>query len=155
MPYAEGTSVPIEKTKTEIEATLKRYGADQFFSGWSANKAAIGFRMHNRNIKMVLPLPVWDIAAYRYPNPKETWKNRRTDVQAREFYDAHLRQRWRSFLLIIKAKLEAVESGVTTFETEWMPYTILPNGSTVAEHVAPQIEEAYRSGKMPPLLGMG
>ena len=30
MPYAARTTVPIEKSKAEIERTLTRYGADRF-----------------------------------------------------------------------------------------------------------------------------
>jgi hypothetical protein len=30
MPYADRTTVPVKRTKAEIEATLTRYGADRF-----------------------------------------------------------------------------------------------------------------------------
>ena len=32
MPYADRTTVPIERTKAEVEQTLTRYGADRFAS---------------------------------------------------------------------------------------------------------------------------
>jgi hypothetical protein len=32
--YAEGTLVSVERSKYEIETLLKKYGADQFASGW-------------------------------------------------------------------------------------------------------------------------
>jgi hypothetical protein len=66
------------------------------------------------------------------------------------------RQRWRALALAIKAKLEAVESGIATFEEEFMAYIVLPDGQTVGEFLSPQIEAAYSSGRMPPLLpGIG
>ena len=34
MSFAEGPSVPIERSKAEIESMLVRYGAEQFVSGW-------------------------------------------------------------------------------------------------------------------------
>jgi len=34
--YAEGTSVPADRSRAEIERTLTRYGADQFAYGWRA-----------------------------------------------------------------------------------------------------------------------
>ena len=37
MSYAEGTSVPIERSKADIESMLVRYGAEQFVSGWGAS----------------------------------------------------------------------------------------------------------------------
>ncbi|MDQ2830875.1 MAG: hypothetical protein M3Y74_17745 [Chloroflexota bacterium] len=33
-----------------------------------------------------------------------------------------------------------------------MPYLVLPNNATVEEWAIPQIEEAYRTKRMPPLL---
>jgi len=41
---------------------------------------------------------------------------------------------------------------VATFETEFLAYTVLPNGQTVAQSVLPHVEEAYKSGKVKPLL---
>jgi hypothetical protein len=45
MAYAVRTKVPIERTKTEIETTLKRYGADRFAYFSQADKAMILFEM--------------------------------------------------------------------------------------------------------------
>jgi hypothetical protein len=36
-------------------------------------------------------------------------------------------RRWRALLLMIKAKVEAVESGVVTFEDEWLAHFVLPS----------------------------
>ena len=38
----------------------------------------------------------------------------------------------RSLLLIIRAKLEAVESGINTMEREFLPITGLPDGVAAA-----------------------
>ena len=38
------------------------------------------------------------------------------------------RQRWRALLLIIRAKLEAVASGITTLENEFLANIVLPDG---------------------------
>jgi len=54
--------------------------------------------------------------------------------------------------LVIKAKLEAVESGISVFEDEFMANIVMPDGRTVSEHVRPRIATAYESGEMPPLL---
>jgi hypothetical protein len=54
--------------------------------------------------------------------------------------------------LAIKAKLEAVESGIATFEEEFLAYVVLPDGQSVGQHVLPNIEQAYVTNKMPPLL---
>jgi hypothetical protein len=43
--------------------------------------------------------------------------------------------------LSIKAKLECVETEIESFETAFMPYVVLPDGKTVAEHVLPVLEK--------------
>ena len=55
--YAESTSVSPEKTKAEIETTLRRYGADGFVSGWDSNRAFVMFRCKDRSVRFVLNLP--------------------------------------------------------------------------------------------------
>lgn len=69
-------------------------------------------------------------------------------------YDQALRQRWRAMYLVIKAKLEAVESGIVSFEEEFAVYTVLPDGKTVGQHVLPSIEQAYEANTVPLLLAI-
>ena len=90
------------------------------------------------------------------------WKDSRgrawmkaTENQAIDRHEQEVRRLWRSLVLTIKAKLECVESGIETFEHAFMANIVLPDGRTVAEHVAPGIAEAYRTGKVPLMLGMG
>ncbi len=144
--YAEKTTVPIDRSKIEIEQTLKRYGATGFMYGWSADICVIAFEMSNRRIKIQLPMPD--------PNgfTKTPTGKRRTTVQAQNAHAQATKQRWRALALFIKAKLEAVESGITTFEAEFLDGTMLPSGQTVGEWLKPQIETVYDGGQMPPLL---
>ena len=144
--YAEGTTVTSAKSKAEIEATLGRYGADQFIYGWMEDQAVVGFRMHERQIKFVLPLP--GVADF---TETPTGRARSIDAQRTE-YEKATRQRWRALALVIKAKLEAVESGITEFDDEFMAHIVLPSGETVGSWMKPQIAIAYDSGDMPPLL---
>lgn len=55
---------------------------------------------------------------------------------------------------IIKAKLEAIDSGISTVEYEFFYDFVLPNGQTLGEYMAPQVASAYDDGIMPPLLPM-
>lgn len=57
MSFAEGTSVPIERSKAEIESMLVRYGAEQFVSGWGEQEARIQFLAKGRIVRFVLPIP--------------------------------------------------------------------------------------------------
>lgn len=57
--------------------------------------------------------------------------------------------------LIIKAKLVAIDSGITEFESWFLAYIVLPNGETVGGWILPQVEMAYESGDMPLALPIG
>ena len=62
------------------------------------------------------------------------------------------RQRWRALALVIKAKLEAVESGITSFEDEFLAHIQTPDGRSVGDHVKPALAKMYEDGEMIPLL---
>jgi hypothetical protein len=130
MAYAEQTKVPVEQTKAEIERTLVRYGADRFAYFTEAGKAVIVFEAKDRRLRFDLPLPAGE-------GDKEQ-KLRR--------------QKWRALLLCIKAKLESVASGIESFEEAFLAHVVLPNGQTVADHIAPRIAESYEGNKMLALM---
>jgi hypothetical protein len=57
---------------------------------------------------------------------------------------------------VIRAKLEAVEQGIATFQQEFLAHIVLPNGQTAGEFLLPQLDEAYQKKRMPALLpGIG
>jgi len=145
--YAAETEVSPEKSRAEIESTLTRYGATRFMYGWQDNAAVIGFEVHGRRVRFVLPLP----QASEFKQQPGRGRKRTPDKAVEQA----TRQRWRALALAVKAKLETVEAGIATFEDEFMAYIVLPSGETVGQWMAPQIEQAYQSGQMPPLLLMG
>ena len=144
--YAQNTDVSSDRSRAEIEKTLSRYGAESFMYGWQNGTALVAFEMSGRRIKFHLPLP--DKAEF---SQTDTGRER-AKTQIEKAYEQAVKQRWRALALVIKAKLEAVEAGITHFEDEFMAHIVLPNGSTFGEFMVPQIASAYDSGKMPPLL---
>lgn len=52
-------------------------------------------------------------------------------------------------MLVVKGKLEAVESEIVTFEEEFLAHLVLPNGQTVGSEVRPMVAQAYETGIMP------
>lgn len=142
--YASGTRVAPGDSRAEIERTLTRYGADSFAYGWNNGNAQIAFRMNGRNIVLRVAMPTKE----QFTHTEERGLLR-TASSRDQAWDQACRQRWRALALIVKAKLEAVDSGITAFEDEWLPYTLLPDGGTVADFVRPQVAEAYRSNTMP------
>jgi hypothetical protein len=147
--FAASTEVSSSRSRDEIERTLERYGADQFLYGWQDGSAVVGFRMEGRGIKFVLPLPAKDEQRFTHHS-----RGARAPDAALKEWEQAVRQKWRALALVIKAKLEAVESGIAIFEDEFMANIVLPGGETVGEFMRPQIAEAYRIGKAPDLLPM-
>jgi hypothetical protein len=149
--YASKTTVPPEKSRMEIEQTIRRYGAEAFAYGYEGAQAMVTFRAEGRYVRFVIGMP--QVEDYRVvPRGTRNAMARRTDKQAEDHRAQAERQRWRALLLVIKAKLEAVDAGIVTFEEEFMAHILLPNGETVGTYMSPQIEEAYATGTMPPML---
>lgn len=145
--YAANTEVSTERSRSEIERILVRYGATSFAYGWEGNTTILGFKMRDRHIRYKIAMPViQDFTITEHGR-------RRTSREAiQTAWEQACRQRWRALALIIKAKLEAIESGITDFESEFLSNTLLPAGQTVGEWIQPQIALAYETKRMPPML---
>lgn len=151
--YASSTTVSVEKSRAEIEGLLNRYGATAFMSGWEGQRAVLGFKAQGRMLRFILTMPDPKSRAFTHTKHENSWSQKSlSTAAATERYEQGCRQIWRAMALVIKAKLEAVEAGITTFESEFMAQIVLPNGQTMGEHAAPLIAEAYDSGSMPKLL---
>jgi hypothetical protein len=129
--FASRTKVSPEKTRFEIEQTLRRYGATAFNSGWEEKRAWVMFKAKGREVKFVLPLP---------ERTKNGWEQEE-------------RRRWRAMLIVIKAKLEAVASGIVEFDSEFMAQIVVPgDGRTVYEMMKQPLAVAYQTGEFPKML---
>lgn len=146
--YAKNTNVSSEMSRLEIEKILIKYGASNFAYATAEGQALIAFTMHGRQVRFLLPLPKRE--EYRYtPTGRERTENSQYDA-----WEQACRQRWRALKLVIQAKLEAVECGISVFEDEFMAQIVLPGGQTVGDFMRPQIEQAYLTGDGPKLLAM-
>ena len=128
--YASATRVPVDQTRTEIERTLTRYGATAFGYTTRQGQAVIGFEAGERRMRITVPLPMGD-----------------SDKERQE-----ARARWRALLLVIKAKLESVESGIETLEEAFYANVVMPDNRTVYEATKHNVAIAYSSGKVQALL---
>jgi hypothetical protein len=126
MTYAVRTRVPVDKTRMEIERTVRKYGAKGFASGWHEGTARVQFFAHNRHVRF-------------------------TVVALGDTQEA--RVKWRALLLLVKAKLVAVDAKVSTFEEAFVGDIVLPEtGKTVWESVREPLKLAYETNKNVPLL---
>ncbi len=125
--YAKYTSVSVAKSMVDIQKVLKNYGANAFGFGCNTDKGSqyIEFMFHGTAIRIDMTIPKKE--------PEE-------------------RQRWRAVLLVIKAKLESVESGISTLEQEFLAWIVMPGGRTLGDHILPKLEQITQSGKLPSLM---
>lgn len=148
--YAEGTTVPVERSEAEIKRLVARYGARRYATATDedAGVAVIQFEMHDRRVLFRLQLP--GESGFRLDGRGRE----RSDTARRNAYEAECRRMWRALVITIKAKLESVESGIETFESAFLAQIVIPGagGRTYGEFALPQIAAVYETGQLPALL---
>lgn len=145
MAYGKDTDVPFERSISEITGLVLRAGAGEIAQAQNADRFQIGFIMGDRSVRFRIPLPT-------VADAKEAAGSRQDHARVRE---QMTRQRGRALLLVIKAKLESVESGVETFEQAFLANVVMANGETVHERISAPIAREYQAGAPQLLLGSG
>jgi hypothetical protein len=146
MAYAATTDVPVERSKAQIEALLTSHGAQGYHTGWQAATKddpgwdAVEFMWQGKVIRFRVPRPT-----VKRPDGKlSAWARDRngwefTGARLDKARDQYNRSRWRVLYLVIKAKLEAVEAGVSIFEDEFLSFIVTGSGRTVGEVLLPRL----------------
>jgi hypothetical protein len=114
-----------EKSRSEIESVIRRYGATGFNSGWHGEDVRVEFLCKDRHIRFVMREPQAEQAK---------------------------RQKWRALLLLVKAKLEAVDAKIVTFEEAFLSDIVMSDGKTVWERVREPIALEYSNRKPASLI---
>lgn len=153
MAYAKRTKVSPEQTKAELEQLVLAHGATGYMTGHRGKIALVGFEMRDRQIQFLLPMPEADEPEFARKAVNATTSKPRTEPERIAAWQQACAQRWRQALLVVKAKLEAVEVGIVAFEEEFLAHIVLPGGQTVGQAMIPRIASAYETGSTPPLLG--
>lgn len=123
--YAEGTSVPIERSQGEVTRLIEKIGADSIVHGREGTRYVFAFRLGPRQYRYTVDVDPDD--------PKES------------------RRRWRVLVLRIKCRVSLILEAGETLEAAFMPHQMLPDGSTVEEAIGHQLAE----GQAPRLLAFG
>lgn len=138
MAYAKTTKVPVDRTVAEIRKILDKAGANGFAYAEQGGAAYIMFKVENRGVKMFL----------RMPRPPEKTSNE----ASKKTWEQIRKSKWRSLLLCIKAKVEAIESGIESFDEAFLPHIVLTSGETVGNRIIHKIDELNQT---PPALLLG
>lgn len=128
MAYATSTKVPVVQTQAEIGEMLRKAGATTYGTANEGDRGIVFFRLKDRMVRFTL----------------------KTGGGAQGE-----RTRWRTLLLVLKAKLEAIATGLVTLEDEFLAQTMTGDGKTVSEHVQPIIEKNLIEGGAPRFALLG
>lgn len=120
--FAYDTSVPVDRSKGHIEALLMRAGAQGYHTGWQAPAGTD---------------PGWDAIEFLWKGKQIRFRLPRTKAGRND--EQRNRQRWRVLFLVVKAKIEAVEAGISIFEEEFLSFIVTANGQTVGEVLLPRL----------------
>lgn len=148
--YAEGTAVPVARSRGEIDRLLRDWKAEaiSWTDEFAQDRATLRF--------------VWAKDGQRYlarialalPTAKELRSSTRTDLQFQKAMAARGKTEHRILLLWIKAALNAVELGIVSAEAIFLPFFEDAHGRTVAEVAVPNLARLLTGGAAR-LLGTG
>lgn len=121
--YAEGTKVTVDSSRGEITGILAKHGVKKM--GWMSDGVSdqLVFEIDGQSFRFTIEEPTIAWAKQAYPNAY--------DFHAK--VQAEWRRRWRANVLLLKAKLEFIESGDSTLTRELLPYLVTKNGETMEE----------------------
>ncbi len=147
MPYAEGSTVTIAQSRQEIGRILTRYKAGAPVFHEEAEVHHLLFSIGKQPIRIDLPVPPPLGPAPRYLNnaQRSQW------VARRRKWERETQRRYRALALVLKAKLEAVASGIATVEQEFLADLVTRDGRRIGDALAPQLVRVIEEGVFPRL----
>jgi len=134
IPYASATSG--NKARTEILKILQEFDCESvgFMDEFHTHTLILAFCWQGRQIQLRASAQGW-ANAWLKQNP---WTYRRKCAKA-EWEKKALKQGMIATNSIlrdwVKGQVTAVETGILTFEAVFMPYTLLPSGKSLLEHI--------------------
>lgn len=135
MAYAEGTSVDPSRTRAELETLIEKHGATSYGWGKEGRRAQVYFAMRDRKVMFRVELPdERDTAVVKTASGRPRAFDSRGKALEQE-----TKRRWRALLLVVKAKLESVESGIETFDQAFLPHFVMADGRTLSDALVPEL----------------
>jgi hypothetical protein len=132
--YAQGTTVSPEKSRMEVDRFLQRRGASSIGVMNDEKMFVVQFQIRAtgssvpRTVRIVVP---------RAAPPRRVGVRPNKNAAAAED-----RRRWRALLLVLRAKFEAIDSGITTLDREFLAHLVTAAGTTIADALEPNLDRA-------------
>lgn len=146
--YASGTTVAAARTQGEIMGLLAGRGVTKIATMTDDENRVYTLAFQHEGVPYRCSLPLPDPNERRFTQHSRGF---RTESAAREEYEKEVNRRWRAFGMVIKAKIVAVEEGISTMGAEFIGNAILGTGRTVAETHAPELAQLVALGRLPAL----
>ena len=147
MAYAANTSVSFDRSIGEIVGMLKKAGAERIAQFEEPGAFTIQFALAERIIKFRVALP----QASEMP-ARDGRNSLLSTAKRQEMADQRARQKGRALMLVVKAKLESVESKVETFEQAFFANVVMSDGATLYERLSGPVAIEYKTGQVTPLM---
>lgn len=157
--YAEGTTVEVAQTQTEIRGLLARHGVTAFGLAEGpgpdgTHRSGIQFVLHGLPYRFEVERPSTESFREEYQRTRRRGQPYEVDYEGRA--EREWKRRWRARLLWLKATLEfAAGEGEAEVARALLAHLVLPTGQTMDAWTAQQLPSAYADGRMPPLLLTG
>lgn len=128
------TKIPAEQTIGEIQKMLSGYGVSAMLTEYDGMQvSAVSFKMNLEGKEMGFKMPCnWRAVREIFNNPKHAG---RLKCRLDERDDQAIRTAWRIIKDWIEAQLALVEVNMATIPQIFLPYAIMRDGRTLAEHV--------------------
>lgn len=156
MPYANGTSVPADRSRAELEKLLRAAGCSRLAFGHDGDLAVVTFDLGGRVVRLSLSVPA--LEHFKKKTTRRRWTSggyEKPDAALQRLREQEERRLWRVLVLLVKAKLETIGQGLSTVEREFLADVVV-NGRTIGDQLTKHLDQIY-SGEGAPrlLLGMG
>lgn len=150
MSYAHGTTVTTERSRAELDRILAKAGADERGFVTNPGLVQVGFKIHGIPVRIGvqhrMPREIFDEAHANFiagdgVHGWKSWTQAKRNAWAEKQADQEERERWRVLVLLVKAKLEAIELGYSTVEREFLADIVAKDGRTVGEYIIDQLAD--------------
>jgi hypothetical protein len=146
----ENTDVSVSKSQDQLRKTIMAHKGSSFMC---LSERANGINtLLNREGFQAMVVIEGKVYTIRVMATLKDSKRRLTEIQTQDFNERESRRIWRVLYYHMKSVFEAADSGVMEFRELMLPYVVVGDGRTIAQHILPKLAESVAAGR---LLGDG